>query len=406
MSDFRRMPKIAEPGLVNRVVLILLLSFLSACSTYKNSYSLGNDFKGATINLPESNHSIFSSTNIKPISPAQIIQLNQHQKQSFLDYFNAQVNAPTPAYRRVANYLSLIVDRFEYSDKTLTVEQALLAESGNCLTLANITTAYAELAGVDISYQLLEQNPVFSLEGDVLVNSDHMRSVLKSGWVDDGDEFQSLSGIRIDYFPTEGLQYRANIPNRLKQSMYYSNLAVELITQKQYDAAFTHAREALNIDAGNVSAINSLGILHRRLGDLSKAEEFYRYGIEQSKENSDDKVTFLRNLSLVLASQSRRSEALFVEAEIKKLQHNNPWQWIRSGRKAHHNGDYLAALQHYDRALEIAPGLHQVHMHAAIANYQLGYLGKSREHFDRAIKIAPNGHMKDRYQHKLAALQN
>jgi tetratricopeptide (TPR) repeat protein len=274
--------------------------------------------------------------------------------------------------------LSIIVDRFNYSDKTLTAEQSLNSMSGNCLSLAGLTTAFADLVGVNIKYHLLAENPVFNIEGDLLITSDHLRSVLTGPWIqEDNLPWKSKRGIRIDYFPTTAMKYVDNIAKDEQSSMYFSNIAVESISIRDYDKAFAHAKRALDIYPQNKSALNSMGIIHRRRGDLTKAEEIYRFGAN----TTGNKTVFLRNLSVLLNSQFRFQEALSLKQEITQQGRENPWQWVASGRKGQGNGDFNVALSHYQRALSIAPDLHQINSHIAITNYAMGHKSISRRYF-------------------------
>lgn len=350
--------------------------------------------------LPTFNQTLFDS-NQTAIVQKQITQLSYLQQQSFLNYFHDPLNLPTPSHERVANYLSIIVDRFQYSDKTLTAEQSLNSMSGNCLSLAALTTAFADLADVDIKYHLLAENPVFSIEGDLLITSDHLRSVVTSPWIKEkGLPWKSKRGIRIDYFPTNGLKYVDDIPKAEHTSMFYSNIAVESIAVDNLDKAFAYAKKALEVYPSNKSALNSMGIVHRRLGDLSKAEEIYRFGANRP----GDKTVFLRNLSVLLTAQSRFEEVLSLRQKIDKKNRSNPWQWVNSGRKAQREGDFHVALSHYQRAILIAPDLHQVHSDIAITNYAMGRKSTSRRYFQKAINLAAEGKDKASYQRKLSAL--
>ncbi|MFT5610896.1 MAG: tetratricopeptide (TPR) repeat protein [Polaribacter sp.] len=224
----------------------------------------------------------------------------------------------------------------------------------------------------------MAENPVFNIEGDLLITSDHLRSVLTGPWIqEDNLPWKSKRGIRIDYFPTTAMKYVDNIAKDEQSSMYFSNIAVESISIRDYDKAFAHAKRALDIYPQNKSALNSMGIIHRRRGDLTKAEEIYRFGAN----TTGNKTVFLRNLSVLLNSQFRFQEALSLKQEITQQGRENPWQWVASGRKGQGNGDFNVALSHYQRALSIAPDLHQINSHIAITNYAMGHKSISRRYF-------------------------
>lgn len=337
------------------------------------------------------------------IEPEALFKISAEHQQDFFDYFNDPVNQQTPEHERVANYLSIIMDRFVYEEKTLTAEQALMQMSGNCLSLANLTTAYARLANVPIRYHFLENNPVFIYADDLLIRSDHIRSVLSGNWQgEESEAFQVRRDIRVDYFPTDGLQYVDDIPEALQYSMYYSNRAVELVAQQSYASAFAHAQKALSISRANASAYNTLGVLHRRLGDLAGAESIYQHAAKQFPDNP----TFLRNLSLLLQQQERIDELANVQKKIAEIESRNPWQWLVAGRTEHQHGDYQAAISSYQKALDIAPHMHQVQLYLAMAYVQSEQPKLAEKHLQYAIESSSNQNTRMRYQRKLMALQD
>ncbi|MEM7358435.1 MAG: tetratricopeptide repeat protein [Pseudomonadota bacterium] len=383
--------------MLRRSLTILLLIALAACATQPPAPSPAQTTQG----LPPVNDELVTG-HIAVIEPEALFELSAEQQQTFFEYFNDPVNQQTAEHERVANYLSIIMDRFVYEEKTLTAEQTLLEMSGNCLSLANLTTAYARLAGVPIRYHFLENNPVFIFADDLLIRSDHIRSVLSGNWSgEESEAFQIRRDIRVDYFPTDGLQYVDDIPEALQYSMYYSNRAVELVAQQNYASAFAHAQKALAISNANASAYNTLGVLHRRMGDLAGAEAIYLHAAKQFPENP----TFLRNLSLLLQQQERSEELAAVQKRISEIESRNPWQWLVAGRTEHQHGDFEQAINSYQKALEIAPHMHQVELYLAMAYVQSAQPKLAEKHLQSAIDLSNNQNTRMRYQRKLMALK-
>ena len=102
-------------------------------------------------------------------SAHDIHALNPEQTAAFLSYFNSEDTYHTEPHKRVADYLKTIAGNFRYKRKTLTAEQVLTEKHGNCLSLAILTTALAEVAGVQVEYQLVESDPVFSFSDNAVV---------------------------------------------------------------------------------------------------------------------------------------------------------------------------------------------------------------------------------------------
>lgn len=393
-----------------RISLLAFIPFVlltSACSNHVDTFSPPFSIGASALHptLPIFNSALLASY-VTPISVDAITELNEEQKNDFFRYFNKPINQNTAPNQRAYNYLSLVIDQLRYSDETLTAEQTLLQQSGNCLSLANLTKAIAKLANVDIAFHLMENNPAFGFQGNFLTKTDHIRAVLKGRTAGIGphnasDTFNMTTNLRVDYFPTDHLRYIDGMSEELQTSLYFSNLAVDFILNKQYDSAFSHAAKALEVSLNNSSALNVIGIIHRRLGDQATAEKIYRYGAHHLR----DKATFWRNYTTLLESQGRTQEAKSISNKVLALNSVDPWHWIRSGLDEYQQKNFIQAIEFYERALAIAPDLDRVHFHSAKAHLALGQKQQSEEHLEKAIEHAQKSSIRGRYKAKLYALK-
>lgn len=378
-------------------VSILCLS-LFACTNGPRSFELS--YATQHKSLPTVNSALFEWSPV--ISQAEITYLSHQQKEDFFAFFNNPKFANTPKHERVASYIGILLDQFTYSDRTLSAQQSLALQSGNCLSLTILTTALAELAGVDLSYQLLDQNPVYSIDNNLLITSNHLRAVLKSASVRDGYSGTIFSSrIKIDYFQTDGLSYVDDISTDFQMSLFYSNLAIEKLSEREIDAAFSYASEALKVHQYNPSALNVLGIVHRQRGDLAKAEEIYEHGARYFA----DAPTFVNNYTALLKSQSRGSELSSWLNEMPENQNNHPWAWVKAGKAAYSKGNFDIAVSYYQRALDLAPDLHQVYAFAGAASYAAGRERESQNYIDQALALAGERGDRQRYKGKLRAFE-
>ncbi len=148
------------------------------------------------------------------IPVADIFRLSNEQ-QAILNGISKAPSCKTrPAYERVYGYLRSITMYFGYQGDTFTAERALQNESGNCLSLAILTTALANLAGVETAYQLVDSAPVFESHKSIVYRGQHVRTKLfpaKSERVRRIKFVPGRSGLLVDYFPTGGARFVANI---------------------------------------------------------------------------------------------------------------------------------------------------------------------------------------------------
>lgn len=349
--------------------------------------------------FPAFNESLFEASQ-EIVSVEEITALSDEVKTDFFNYYNKRELASYSDVHRVSSYIGLLMDQFTYSQKTYTAQETIDNLGGNCLSLTILTTAIARLAGVEVSYDLLNNNPTYALDQDMLVTSDHMRAVLNSGWKDANDTLFKVRGrITIDYFDTEGMMFAQNISPVYQLSLYYSNKAVDLMLNKRYVEAFAYANKATSIYPNNDSALNSIAILHSRLGDPETAESIYEYGLV---EELNQAPVFYRNYAGMLRSQERMADIAKLEKLYSRVKENHPLEWIRAGKKAHREGKYELAIRHFNKALEITPELTGIHLLSARANLALGRLDEIDESLHQALDNAQTEGESMVYQRKLA----
>ncbi|NND83347.1 MAG: tetratricopeptide repeat protein [Gammaproteobacteria bacterium] len=387
-------------SLLLRCAPLALAVSISACS-YKSVPTVAVVPTAPVTELPAFNTSLFA-THQGTIARADIHRLTEAQQAAFLAYFNDPANQSTLPYRRLADYLSIVLDGFRYSNATYTASETLQTHSGNCLSLTNLTAGLAILAGVDFGFQLLDQNTAYDLTGNLFIRSDHMRAVLKDEEraISPDSIFNTRSVIRIDYFVSDGLRYIDDISPAQQSSMYFSNIAAELLQDNQIDEAFAYAQRALQENPLNASALNTIGILHRRRGDDEGAERIFAHGVLHFPNSS----TFARNLILLMESQSRVAEARQIERQHRAKDRDNPWHAIHNAWVAHDQGEYQEAINYYREALALAPDLHRVHMLLAVSYYKAKNVRAAAREFEAALAKADSPEASGLYQAKLAAL--
>lgn len=374
---------------IKRILLLATLCITSACVTGPMQQKIEYE---ATFN-----HALFDQTRV--IEVGEVTRLNDQQKREFFEFYNDPKFALTEKHLRVATYLGLLLDQFTYSEKTYTAQQVIDAKGGNCLSLTMLTTAFARLVDVDIKYQLLEQNPTYSIDNNVLVTSDHLRAVLTVAKTQSG-RLNTVSRIRIDYFDTDGYSYIDNISVPTQLSMFYSNIAAEQLVASNYDSAYAHAHQALKLDPNNASALNTIGLAHHKKGDEVGAERVFKFGL---RSLSDDAI-FVNNYANLLRRQ-KRDEELSVLLKSAGQRRKHPWKWVQEGEAEYEHGNYRHALQHYQRAISLAPDLHQLYFLAGRASYAAGNKIASQNFLNKALALANDMGSKKAYKRKLSAFK-
>jgi len=333
-----------------------------------------------------------------------IFRLSDRQQAEFLVYFEAAKLKDMPAHERVWSYLQAITREFNYQGETYTAEEALRRSSGNCLSLAIITTALARLVGVEADYQLVDSAPVYESHDKIVYRAQHVRTRLYApkGDITEGEFLLRRSGLVIDYFPSEGDRFANNLSEADYHAMYYNNMAGEAIAREDYPAAYWLLRKSLELVPDNSGSVNAMAVVFRRAGDLAKAEEIYRYAIE----NLDDKVTLLRNYRVLLEQQGRHDEVRAINLRLARLDDPSPFDWLHAGHVAFNEGNFEEAILFYRKAAKIAPYLHESYAGMAKSYYMIGNREDAEREFHKALQYAYRSSTRSLYEAKLQALSH
>jgi len=331
-----------------------------------------------------------------------LIALTPEQQQQFDEFFNAGRLRGMPPNQRIVTYLRRYVEDIRFENTTLDAATTIDRLTGNCMSLALVTTALAEHAGVEIGWQLAYTDPVFSSQGTVIYSANHIQTRLYEEQLQSaGYSFQVGRGyLLLDYFnntlPDHGRQLRRHE----MIALVYQNLGVEALGAGRLADAFWLLRAGLQHDRENPNLYNALGVAHRRAGDAETAEALYRFTLDHFGEQ----LLTLRNYRALLRQQRRDEEADRLQARIDALRDPDPYPMILRGDRAARAGRYGRALEHYRDAENIAPYLHEIYLKRAQVYLDLGDHRRAKKELRRARANALADSDQQLYAAKLRAL--
>ncbi len=335
-------------------------------------------------------------------SPDSIHELSAAQREVFLAYFGHPKNQDRPPHKRVLDYLELETRQFNYLGETYTASQALEESAGNCLSLAILTTSLAQAAGVDIDYQLIDSQPVYSAGNNHIRRSIHIRSVLYDpNWFDPRGFWTLMRPrVKVDYFPgkLDRVVRRIDMPEYV--SLYYQNLAADALDEDDLDRAYWLLMESLEFTPHNAESLNALAIVFYRAGDKQKSEEIYRYGIDHARR----RVSLLRNYGIFLKKQGRLAEAQKISKRLLALEDPNPFDWIYAAQQAYRDGEYRRAVGLFSKSAALAPYLHESQFGLAKTYFAMGNTDRARHALEQAMDLAAQPSTRDLYRAKMSAL--
>jgi Tfp pilus assembly protein PilF len=385
-----------------RVLLLALCASLCACASVSPTTVTAPAISPAPEPIavrPE----LFGDPVAVPSAEA-LFQLTEAQQADFIQHFSDPAHAEVKPHERIFRYLEGRLSDFRYHGDTLTASQALARQQGNCLSLALVTTALARLANVEARYQRVRSVPIFERRDGLVAVADHVRTRLYDPTyvAQDGQQLMQPPHLIVDYFPTLGQRSGARVDLDQLQSMYYVNLAGEALSTRDYQRSYWLLIEALAHDDDNPDAMNTLAVLHRRVGAVDAAEALYRQALRRHSDN----LNLLNNLRRLLREQQRIGEAAEIEARLAQLPNHDPYRHIELGKAAIAERRTRSALAYYAQAAEMAPYLHEAYWRMAVAYDALGQPAQAQRSLREAYENAPRDRDRALYLAKLRALQS
>ena len=332
-----------------------------------------------------------------------MISLTPAQQADFLRFFNSGVDSRREPHERVFEYLTRRMGDTAFNDRTLPASKTIAERSGNCMSLALVTTAFARLAGVETGWQLSDTDPVYSSEGSVIYSAEHIQTRLYR------PEFNlrafsvafSRPYLLVDYYTDNVPRHGTALSESEMIALVYQNLAIEALAEGKLDQSFWLLSAGLEHDPANSDLYNALAVVHRRAGDARTAETLYRFALDEF----GDRLIVLRNYRKLLLAENRTDHADRLERRIMALPDSDPYPLLGLGDEAAERGRHDIALGYYRRAAEIAPYLHEVYLRMALIHNQRGDLKRAAQALRKARDRARTDRDQERYEAKLMALR-
>ncbi|TQV87284.1 tetratricopeptide repeat protein [Aliikangiella coralliicola] len=368
-------------------LLVLLVVLLTACGTQPTRGPLTG--LSTQPDLPMLDDSHFGP--VPPIeSVDSIFELTAEQKKDFLRHFNSLRYRSLLPNRKISRYLRDKLDQFNFYSDTLTAHDALSQNLGNCLSLAIVTKALADVVNVEVGYELVSTPPIYQKEGDFVLSAQHVRTLLFEPRIGEYEERQLFwrGFIRVDYFPSAGTRALRNVDEIEFYTMYYRNKAAEALTKDNDNLAFWYLKKGLELNKNDPHVINMLAIIHSRAGYPDYAERIYQYGLQYGNERFE----LLHNYHLLLVRLERTEDAAKIAAELSEYDDPDPYKWVSLGNIAYEAEDYSTAIYYYKKAAKMADYLHEPYEGIARAQFSLGKLKSARQAIKKAIE---NTHKKE-----------
>lgn len=289
------------------------------------------------------------------------------------------------------------------AETTRTAAEAFEVRAGNCLSLVLMTAAFAEEMGLPYRFQTVQVGENWGRDGGLVMFMGHVNIAL-------GRQPSSLrladlleDNLVVDFLPTADLRHQFTTPIDKTRvlALYMNNKAAEALAQGQLDNAYWWARGAVLQDRGLAIAINTLGVVHMRHGQLDLASAALRQALALEPDNRHP----MSNLVQVLRLQGKDEEAQALAQRLQRLQVATAYGQYELGLAALRQDRSREAQGHFERALRMDREQHEFHFALAQALVNQGdYAGGARE-LALAQAHTGNQRLKSAYAGKLQRLR-
>lgn len=390
----------------NVIVVAIVCVLMSGCQSTvehktKQTDILSNPINQALVLLPQDYpNNNFAEFNIQ--SPEEVVSLSNAQQVAFKQYFYSPELAEVPEHRRLYRYIDDLFWGFTYLGKTYNAETALRLQSGNCMSLALLTSALADLVNVEIKYQRVNAEPVYHRHNNIMTLSTHVRSHLIESPLQD-DEFLGIRGrIIVDYYPQRGNIRGGMLDESAFFSMYYRNLAADAMLKNDYAYAYALMHQALTIASEDVENVNTMAVVLNKMSFTKNALALYEFGLELEQ----DSLNLLSNYSELLAQEGDLERAEQIKSQVGEAYADNPYHWIDLAEQSIREGKYTVARRLTHRAIEQAPYLHEAYFTLARSYYLSQQSEKADQALQKAAELAYLPETEKLYQSKRFVLSH
>jgi len=380
---------------LDKTIALICFMALSGCTAKKIE-------PPQVIAIPTTSASMFQQAAQLP-ELEDFFYLDEKQKKDFLTHFNSQAQSTYTAEHRLYNYLQNKLVYFTYEGANNTAQVALQQLSGNCMTLALLTTALAKLVNIDVGYQVMYQEPMFDYKDNIFISSNHIRTYLyKNNDAPKKGEFVlQRAALIIDYFPDSGDVTGENISPSRFYAQLYNNLAADALLQGDHDKAFFLSQKALQKDASYTPAVNMIALMYYRKKAYPEASQWFDYGMKQD----NNQITLLSNYRDLAKKTNNQQLLKRINQRLLGYNDDNPYAWLALAIDAERNQQFSDAADYYKKLLDKAPYLHNANLALLRLYLKQQNYSSAQKIVEQAMQYAYEPARLEFYQMKLTALK-
>jgi tetratricopeptide (TPR) repeat protein len=250
------------------------------------------------------------------------------------------------------------------------------AREGNCLSFVNLFVGVARHNRLNPFYVEVTDHQRWRHSNGMVLSQGH----IVAGLYING-ELRT-----VDFLPYTPKSYKDFNPidDLTAAAHHYNNLAAEtLLADGDAELAQHYLALATELVPTFEKALNNLGVVRARLGDVDGALEAYEKGLAGDPKN----VPILTNMARLYQQRGDVERAAEVLARVEGAQTTNPFYFVYRGELALTRGEAAEALGFMRQALRLDTEIPEVHVGLAKVYLALGDLERVDHHLGRALRL-------------------
>jgi tetratricopeptide (TPR) repeat protein len=317
-----------------------------------------------------------------PPAPDEVLRLPPSWLERLEDEIAEVAQSPARRVDRLVEFIATDGGLgFRYrATPTTDVAETIEQGQGNCLSFTLLFITAARALGIDAYPREVQIPAAWRADAGLITDVGHVNVGIDA------------PGLRrtVDFEPNMMLSQRLAAPYRGRRisderalAHFYNNRAAELLADGDPEAAAAWVTQAIELDAGFAAALNTAGVIERRLGQPDRARDRFLTALEVAA----DPASTLFNLIRLERDEGRTEAAARYARRLESLRPEDPWFLWSLGTFYESLDEPGAAVEFHARASRLAEHEHRFHASLARTLFLLGRDKAAAEAMVRAAQL-------------------
>lgn len=392
-ADFAHQPKSGRTRALLRLATLYCV-LLSGCSSNQHLQTLIEQTEPLADDV-----SLLSGAAVfgKPVAPLTKPPPDLLEMHPAMPSFTATAVGTQPiTIARLKSLLNALADQAYFSDSyvadaTQTAGKTFAEKRGNCLSYTAMFVVLSRLAGLEVSFQVVNVPPAWTAGSDYLVRSTHINAVANDIRISRNERLNLI----VDFNSvTDTDRYQARqITDAYANSLFLANLGIQQLQAGENLEGFRYLRAGIELEPTNIDLWINLAAFYATHQAPKQAQAAYLKALRIDPSSRAVHAGLSRTYERLKRPQLAQQHM----ALARQYQAKNPYYHFSIAQRALHQADYTNALEAVNRALKLSGADGSFHYLKAIALQYLGDPNGAQRSLNRAQRLGTDPNLQQRY---------